>query len=107
MFDIGFAELLVIGVTALLIIGPERLPAVVRNGSLLLGRLRRSVQSLRAELEQEMGVDEMRRKLHDEDMLRDARRAEREIRRLHEDLHFPEAEQQRIAPPTEDDSARS
>ena len=104
MFDIGFAELLLIGITALLVIGPERLPAVVRTSSLLLGRLRRSVQSLRTELEQEMGVDEVRRELHDEEMLHDARRAEQELHQLHEDLHFPEADRQRIAPPAENDS---
>jgi len=107
MFDIGFAELLVIGIAALLVIGPERLPTVVRAGSLLLGRLRRSVQSLRTELEREMGVDEVRRELHDEEMLHDARRAEQELHQLQEELNFPEARRQRIDPPVEDDSTVS
>ena len=40
MFDIGFSELLVIGVVALLVIGPERLPKVARTAGILFGRLR-------------------------------------------------------------------
>tara|TARA_R110001592_G_scaffold112297_4_gene310397 strand:+ start:31842 stop:32231 length:390 start_codon:yes stop_codon:yes gene_type:complete len=69
MFDIGFAELLVIAVLGLLILGPERLPGAIRTSSLWLGRLRRSFNDIRAEIEKEVGADEIRRQLHNESVL--------------------------------------
>ncbi len=69
MFDIGFAELLVIGVLSLLVIGPERLPGTVRTVALWIGRLRRSFSDIRSEIEREVGADEIRRQLHNESIL--------------------------------------
>lgn len=69
MFDIGFAELLVIGVLGLLVIGPERLPGTVRTVALWIGRLRRSFSDIRSEIEREVGADEIRRQLHNESVL--------------------------------------
>ncbi|MBB5188561.1 MULTISPECIES: Sec-independent protein translocase protein TatB [Zhongshania] len=69
MFDIGFAELLVIGVLGLLVIGPERLPGTVRTVALWIGRLRRSFSDIRSEIEREVGADEIRRQLHNESIL--------------------------------------
>jgi sec-independent protein translocase protein TatB len=69
MFDIGFAELLVIGVLSLLVIGPERLPSTVRTVALWIGRLRRSFSDIRSEIEREVGADEIRRQLHNESIL--------------------------------------
>ncbi|GAA4097516.1 Sec-independent protein translocase protein TatB [Zhongshania borealis] len=69
MFDIGFAELLVIGVLSLLVIGPERLPGTVRTVALWVGRLRRSFSDIRSEIEREVGADEIRRQLHNESIL--------------------------------------
>ena len=46
MFDVGFSELMVIGIVALVVIGPERLPKVARTAGLLLGRMRRYVDDL-------------------------------------------------------------
>lgn len=69
MLDIGFAELLVIFVIGLLVLGPERLPGVVRNVSLWVGRLRRSFNALRDEIEREVGADEIKRQLHNEDIM--------------------------------------
>ena len=57
MFDIGFAELLIIGVVSLLVIGPERLPGAVRTVSLWLGRFKRSFNEIRQEIEQELHND--------------------------------------------------
>ena len=57
MFDIGFAELLIIGVGSLLGIGPERLPGAVRTVSLWLGRFKRSFNEIRQEIEQELHND--------------------------------------------------
>lgn len=54
MFDIGFAELLLIAVVALLVLGPEKLPTAARTCGLWLGRLRRSVSSIQREINEEL-----------------------------------------------------
>ena len=51
MFDIGFTELLLVGIVALLVLGPERLPEAIRSTSRLLHRLRASFNSLQRELD--------------------------------------------------------
>ncbi len=61
MFDIGFTELIVIGVVALIVIGPERLPKVARTAGHLYGRLQRYVSTVRSDISREMQLDEMRR----------------------------------------------
>jgi sec-independent protein translocase protein TatB len=71
MFDIGFAELLLIAVIGLIVIGPKRMPEAVRILGYWLGRLRRSVQSARKDMEREFGLDEIRRDLHNEALLAD------------------------------------
>ncbi len=55
MFDIGFWELVVIGIVALLIIGPEKLPGFARTAGHWISKLRRFINSTRRELEQELG----------------------------------------------------
>jgi sec-independent protein translocase protein TatB len=61
MFDIGFSELLVIGVVALLVIGPERLPKVARTAGHLFGRLQRYVNDVKADIQREVELDELRK----------------------------------------------
>jgi sec-independent protein translocase protein TatB len=61
MFDIGFSELMVIGVVALLVIGPERLPKVARTAGHMLGRLQRYVNDVKADINREMELDELRK----------------------------------------------
>lgn len=61
MFDIGFSELLVIAVVALIVIGPERLPKVARTAGLLSGRLRRYVNDIKADISREMQLDELKK----------------------------------------------
>jgi sec-independent protein translocase protein TatB len=61
MFDIGFSELLVIGVVALIVIGPERLPRVARTVGHLAGRLQRYVADVKADINREMELDELRK----------------------------------------------
>ncbi|MDD4880931.1 MAG: Sec-independent protein translocase protein TatB [Gallionellaceae bacterium] len=65
MFDIGFSELLLIGVVALIVIGPERLPKVARTVGAWLGRLNRYVSDVKSDIDREMRLDELR-KLQDE-----------------------------------------
>ena len=61
MFDIGFSELLVIAVVALIVIGPERLPKVARTAGHLLGRLQRYVNDVKSDISREMELDELRK----------------------------------------------
>lgn len=61
MFDISFAELLVISVVALVVIGPERLPRVARTLGFLLGRARRYVETVKNDIRNEIELDELRR----------------------------------------------
>jgi sec-independent protein translocase protein TatB len=60
MFDMGFWELLVIGVVALVVIGPERLPKVARIAGLWLGRARRTLSSVQDEIRRELKADELK-----------------------------------------------
>ena len=66
MFDIGFWELTVIGVVALLVIGPERLPGVARTMGLWAGKARRFVASVQADIGQELNRSEDLKKLLEE-----------------------------------------
>ncbi len=61
MFDIGFWELTVIGVVALIVIGPERLPALARTIGLWVGRMRGFVLSVKADIDQELRAEELKR----------------------------------------------
>jgi sec-independent protein translocase protein TatB len=60
MFDWGFWELILIGVVALVVIGPERLPKVARIAGLWIGRARRTVASVRDEINRELKADELK-----------------------------------------------
>lgn len=60
MFDIAFSELLIIGVIALLVIGPERLPKVARTVGAWLGRLNRYVSDVKGDIDREMRLEELR-----------------------------------------------
>lgn len=59
MFDIAFSELLVIGVVALVVIGPERLPKVARTAGILFGRLQRYVSQVKSDINREMELSEL------------------------------------------------
>lgn len=61
MFDVGFSELVVIALVALIVIGPERLPKVARTAGILLGRLQRYVNDVKADINREMQLDELKK----------------------------------------------
>ncbi len=61
MFDIGFSELMVIAVVALIVIGPERLPRVARTAGHLLGRLQRYVSDVKADINREIQLEELKK----------------------------------------------
>ena len=61
MFDIGFSEIFVIALVALVVIGPERLPQVARTLGHLFGRMQRYVNDVKADISREMELDELRK----------------------------------------------
>jgi sec-independent protein translocase protein TatB len=61
MFDIGFSELMVIAVVALIVIGPERLPKVARTLGHLFGRMQRYVNDVKADIAREMELEELKK----------------------------------------------
>lgn len=65
MFDIGFSELLLIGVLGLIVLGPEKLPGAARTLGLLIGRARRTINGFQDELERQVRAEELREKLKD------------------------------------------
>ncbi|WP_051298969.1 Sec-independent protein translocase protein TatB [Marinobacterium litorale] len=60
MVDIGFSELLIIAVVALLVLGPDRLPIAAKTCGLWLGRIRRTVGSIQSEIREELKVEELK-----------------------------------------------
>lgn len=78
MFDIGFSELMLIGLVALVVIGPERLPKVARTVGHMLGRLQRYVADVKSDIQREIQLDELK-KLQSE-MKDSARELESSIR---------------------------
>lgn len=60
MFDSGFLEILVIGVVALLVVGPERLPGLARKAGQLIGKARAFINTTKADIEKELQAEEMK-----------------------------------------------
>jgi sec-independent protein translocase protein TatB len=85
MFDIGFMELLLIGIVALLVLGPDKLPGAIRTGALWFGRAKRSFNNVKAEIEQQINTDEIRRQLHNESILGDIDKAKKNADKLIKD----------------------
>lgn len=93
MFGISFSELLLVGLVALLVLGPERLPGAARTAGLWIGRLKRSFNAIKQEVEREIGADEIRRQLHNEHILS----LEEEARKIMQPQQSPAAP---VAPAT-------
>ncbi|PMR76166.1 Sec-independent protein translocase protein TatB [Billgrantia endophytica] len=66
MFDIGFLELLIIGIVALLVLGPERLPKAARTAGLWIGKIKRTVSGMQREISSQLEAEELRQKLKEQ-----------------------------------------
>jgi len=100
MFDVGFLELMLVGIVALLVIGPERLPKLARTAGMLLGKGRRFVSSVKADIEQELKTEELNRILDQQkssnplhEIIEDTRQDFDEIRKQTEAAVKPADEQ--------------
>jgi sec-independent protein translocase protein TatB len=107
MFDIGFFELLLIAVVGLLVIGPKRLPETIRTVGLWVGRLKRALGSARQEFEREFGVDEVRRQLHNENVMRQLGESRQAISDLNKPLGSSNSQSTSTNSSSEDSSSAS
>jgi len=78
MFDIGFAELIIIGVVSLLVIGPERLPGAIRTGSAWLNKFKRGFNDIKREVQQE---------LHNDAVMQDLRKTGEDLKAQANSIH--------------------
>ena len=77
--DFGTMELMLILLVTLLVIGPERLPETLRTLGLWLGRISRSFAAVKVEIEQEIGMDDIRRQLHNEQITAEMKKIENDV----------------------------
>lgn len=87
MFEVGFGEVVLLFIVALLVLGPEKMPPAIRMAGLWLGRLKRGYNNIRADIEREIGADEIRRQLHNEEVMRNLNSPKEEIERLRQDFN--------------------
>lgn len=87
MFEVGFWELVVVGIVALLVLGPQRLPTVARTAGLWYGKMRHFVYSVKADIDRELKAEELKRIIKEQtqseglfDMVDETRAALQEIR---------------------------
>ncbi len=96
MFDIGFSELLIIFVVALLVVGPERLPVVARKVGLYIGKMKRSFQSIKNEVEQELEIEAVKAQLKENAMLAEAKELEETLKKTVDEVKQADAETQSL-----------
>jgi sec-independent protein translocase protein TatB len=95
MFDVGFSELLMVGLVALLVIGPKELPKAARIAGLWIGKTRRTIAAVKTEINQELLAEEIRQNLQQQlisdelqKTLDDSKAALNEINvAVHDNLH--------------------
>lgn len=83
----SFWELLVVAIVGLLVVGPEKLPDTIRSSMLWFGRLKRGLNSTRTEFEQQLGLDDIRRELHNEKVLESLRALEQTHKKAADAAH--------------------
>ncbi len=86
MFDIGFSEILIIATLTLIVMGPNRLPETIKAITLWIGRLRNFINSARSDIENEVGIDEIKKQLHNEKVMQEIAKTKAELNSVTEDL---------------------
>jgi sec-independent protein translocase protein TatB len=86
MFDIGFSEVLLCAVVALLVVDPDKLPSMVRTASLWMGHFRRTFSDVKAEFEREIGVGDIQQQLHNKQLLKRLESGKQQLQALHNEL---------------------
>lgn len=96
MFDVSFSELLLILVVGLLVFGPEKLPEVIRTTGMWIAKIKRTFLTMRAEIEREMGVDEIKRDLHNHSIMQNLRDVRDDLQSAQHDLQSAKQELQNL-----------
>ena len=78
MFEIGFPELVVIVFVGLLVVGPEKLPEIIKALTRSFGVIRSYLKETRSEIEKSVGMDEIRQDLHNEKIMEDLQKNKKE-----------------------------
>ena len=86
MFDIGFSEILIIATLILIVMGPRRLPETIKTITLWIGRLRNFINSARSDIENEVGIDEIKKQLHNEKVMQEIAKTKEELNSVTQDL---------------------
>ena len=86
MFDIGFSEILIIATLTLIVMGPNRLPETIKTITLWIGRLRNFISSARSDIENEVGIDEIKKQLHNERVMQEIAKTKAELNSVTQDL---------------------
>jgi sec-independent protein translocase protein TatB len=86
MFDVGFWEISLILVVMLIVVGPERLPGLARKAGLWIGKARRMVAEVKAEVDRELQIDEIRQSINQEANISDLKQLAQEARKLDGEL---------------------
>jgi sec-independent protein translocase protein TatB len=86
MFDVSFSELILILIVGLLVFGPEKLPEVVRTTGLWISKIKRSFSQIRSEIEREVGVDEIKREIHNQSILDSLKDVRNDLNQAHQNL---------------------
>ena len=88
----GFFEILLVAVVTLLVVGPERIPETVRTVAMTIGRLKRSINNVREEIEKQVGTDDIRLQLHNEAVMENLEKIKRNL------AHTKQAAPEQTAP---------
>lgn len=102
MFDVGFFELVVLGVVGLLVLGPERLPHAIRMGSAYLGKFRRAVTNVREEFEREVNIQEMQQRIKEQLEDSGLEETRKSLAELKQSVETGVTEENRIEPPQDE-----
>ena len=86
MFDIGFSEILIIATLTLIVMGPNGLPETIKTITLWIGRLRNFINSARSDIENEVGIDEIKKQLHNEKVMQEIAKTKVELNSITQDL---------------------
>jgi len=79
MFDIGFSELFLVLVVALMVIGPERLPTVAKKVGRFIGKAKRSFESVKREVQSEFETEELNKRLAENNILGDVKETAKDV----------------------------
>ena len=86
MFDFGFWEIILILMVALIVVGPERLPGLARTAGLWIGKAKRFVTEVKAEIDQELATDELKKALNKQEAMNDVYEIIEETRKVTSDI---------------------